>query len=990
MATATSSAFPLNPEAGRDKVTLTSYSGPITWTTTPVSGDQIEFPDSVMVSSSGAISGTSGTYTFRHIVATTGAIQAVSYTLTAGKTASASVSFDASTNDSLNYVTLVSYSGPMTFPTTPVAGDQIAFPSGSDVSNSGSFTGANTTYALYHIIASNGVVEAINYTHSGSNTAPSLPTITNRLVNVGDIESFLITATDPDVGDTLSYTATPLPTNVELSGSTIRTVGHPAGSGYTTVETVETVVTVTDDSGDTGNDSDTTTFVYAVFPASYTGTILTVDETTINPDSPLIDAITSNDISVGDIVDYPTTATDAVSASRTISFASDGLMTATGTRSVKVDNVYYRDKSNSYSRDGPFSITLIGTGPTLTSPLEVVPNSATTSGGQMRFTSDEGSEVVGANGDYRLIAITSGFGTPTRAQVMAGLGPDGNAALFDSGLLQQAATVEEVVTVTGLPTAGAGYWIFLCLEDQYGGRTLEGPTTLTTTTTGLPPQWSTVPNQTFTEGVAFSFNFRDYVTDAVSFSIAGLAQNTTLVLNPTTGVLSGTPDTIDASGEPGSNTNYNVIVQATNATGSSSTSLVISFYNTAPPVTISQIGSQSWKEGVNFSLVLSAFISGATSYQIEYDDNGTFTDAEPTFTAYGLSFDSANGVLSGTPNSTMPPDSPIVYRARGVNADGNGDWLQFTATIDALAPPTFNGPIPAQNFTQGTSVSVNFASYFANETSITTVLPSGSGLSLSSAGLLTGTPNASDVAASPYVLTLTASNADGNVTGTVSITVSASIVPILIAGFPDFSYNIGGAVSINFTNYIQNATSYTVAGLPVGTGIIQQTNGLGGTWNQSDSDAAPFVVTVTGTNSQGSVSDTFLINTLAAPSEILDIYDPIAQFDKFWGDPYRVKVKDGASNWTQITLYNDGEPHILNNYTELKVSLSDGVNTYEADSANDPLIFDASPGGGKFNVRLGKVSAPAGNYYLDVYYKDLTHPDYVMFTADRSLIVEVR
>ena len=108
------------------------------------------------------------------------------------------------------------------------------------------------------------------------------------------------------------------------------------------------------------------------------------------------------------------------------------------------------------------------------------------------------------------------------------------------------------------------------------------------------------------------------------------------------------------------------------------------------------------------------------------------------------------------------------------------------------------------------------------------------------------------------------------------------------------------------------------------------------------------------------------------------------------GRPYRVKVKDGASNWTQINLYNDGSPHILNNYTELKVSLSDGVNTYEADSANVPLVFDASPGGGKFNVRLGKVSAPVGLYYLDVYYKDLTHPDYVMFTAERSLIVEVR
>lgn len=975
MATATSSALPLNPVTGRSVVTLTSYSGQITWTTTPISGDQIEYPDQLTVTAAGVISGPAGTYTLRHIIATTGAIQAFSFVISAQTSASSVVALTPAINGDFDYVTLTSYSGPMTFAVTPVAGDQIVFPSTVTVGADGSFSGANTSYTIWHV-RQNGVVEAITYVHSGANTAPQFGVIADVVANQTDAANFSIAATDPDTGDSLTYSHDVLPNGITRTTDTI-------SGTYNNEETVLTTFTVQDDSGDTGNDSDTAQVLFSIARAGYTITSLTVNYANLNPDSPLIAAITDGDLTVGDQVDYPTSATDAIGTSRTIGFASDGLMSATGTRSIVVPGIYIRDSSNAYARTGPFQVTLVGTGPALTSPLEVVPNSPTTSGGQMRFTADE-------SGNYRLIVIPSGFGTPTRDQVMAGAGPDGNIPLFDSGLTAQTATVEEVVTVTGLPIQGAGYWVFLALEDALTGVTLEGPVTLATKTSGQPPSWSAIPLQNWSEGTAVNLDFRAFCTDAVTFSIAGLPAGTGLSLNPSTGVLSGSPNLFDAAGAPGTTTSYTFNVSATNATGTTQTTFDADVYRLNPPATISQIVSQSWKEGVNFSLVLSAFISGATSYQIEYDDNGTFTDAEPTFTAYGLSFVSANGVLSGTPNSTMPPDSPIVYRARAVNADGNGDWLQFTATIDALAPPTFNGPIPAQNFTQGTSVSVNFASYFANETSITTVLPSGSGLSLSSAGLLTGTPNASDVAASPYVLTLTASNADGNVTGTVSITVSASIVPILIAGFPDFSYNIGGAVSINFTNYIQNATSYTVAGLPVGTGIIQQTNGLGGTWNQSDSDAAPFVVTVTGTNSQGSVSDTFLINTLAAPSEILDIYDPIAQFDKFWGDPYRVKVKDGASNWTQITLYNDGEPHILNNYTELKVSLSDGVNTYEADSANDPLIFDASPGGGKFNVRLGKVSAPAGNYYLDVYYKDLTHPDYVMFTADRSLIVEVR
>lgn len=975
MATATSSAIALNTNTGRSVVTLTSYSGPITFATTPISGDQIEYPDQITVSTNGTITGPAGTYTVRHIIATTGAVQAVSYVRTSNNSASQVLILDTDLANDFNYVTLTSYSGPMTWATTPVAGDQIVYPSNVSIGLDGSFSGANSTYTLWHIIATTGIVQALSYTHSGANTAPSFGTIPDVIANQTDTANFSIAATDPDTGDVLTYGHDVLPNGITRTGATV-------SGTYNNEETVLTTFTVQDDSGDTGNDSDTIQVLFSIARAGYTITTLTVNYANLNPDSPLISAITDSDLAVGDQIDYPVTATDAVGNTRTIGFASDGLMSATGTRSVVVPGIYIRDKSNAYSRTGPFQITLKGTGPVLTSALSVVTDSETTVGGDMTFTADE-------SGNYRLIVIPSGFGTPTKDQVLAGLGPDSKVALFDSGLTAQTATVPETVTVTGLPTQGAGYWVFLALEDAVGGVTLEGPVTLTTITTGQPPVWSSVPDQTFTEGAQFSFNFRNYVTDAVSFSIAGLAQGTLITLNPTTGVLSGTPTTTDASGAPGSTTNYNVIVQATNATGSSSTSLVISFYNTAPPVTLNQIGSQSWKQSVNFSLVLSAFISGATSYQIEYDNNGSWVDASPTFSGYGLAFDTVNGVLSGTPNATMPPDSPITYRARGVNADGNGDWLQFVATIDALAAPTFNGPIPAQTFTQGTAVSVNFAGYFANETTITTVLPAGSGLSLSSSGLLTGTPTASDVAASPYVLTLTASNSDGSVTGTVSITVNASVLPILIAGFPDFSYNIGGAVSINFTNYIQNATSYVVTGLPAGTGIVQQTNGLGGTWSQADSDAAPFVVVVTGINANGQVQDAFQLNTLAAPSPIIKVTDPVAHVVKFYGDPYRVSVQNGSDNWAQIQLYNSGVAYLLNNVTLLKVKLTQGATTVLYDSVTSPNLFDTSPGSGKFNVKLGQMGLSAGYYNLEIFYRDLQSTNDTDFTLSRKILAEV-
>lgn len=777
MATATSSALPLNTATGRSVVTLTSYSGPITWATTPVSGDQIEYPDQITVGVDGTITGPAGTYTVRHIIATTGAVQAVSYVRAAVNSASASISLDVDIVDEFDYVTLSSYSGPMTFTTTPVAGDQIAYPNQVTVGSDGSFSGANSTYTIWHIVASTGIVEAISYTHSGANTAPTFGSISDVVANQTDTANFSIAATDPDTGDVLTYSHDVLPNGITRTGSTV-------SGTYNNEETVLTTFTVQDDSGDTGNDSDTAQVLFSIARAGYTITTLTVNYANLNPDSPLIAAITDSDLTVGDQVDYPTTVTDAVSATRTIGFASDGLMSVTGTRSVKVDNVYIRDSSASYARTGPFSVTLKGTGPTLTSPLEVVPNSPTSSGGQMRFTTDEGSEVVGANGDYRLIAIPSGFGTPTRAQVMAGNGPDGNPALFDSGLQQQAATVEEIVTVTGLPTQGAGYWIFLCLEDQYGGRTLEGPVTLTTVASGTPPVWSTVPAQSFTEGTAFSLDLSAFCSDFVSFSISGLASGTGLSFNTTTGVLSGTPTTVDASGGVGTTTDYTVIVTAFNATGNAGTTFTASFYALDLPVNSSTIPTLDWRENVAVSIGLGTYITNATGFELEVDSGG-FVDATAVFATYGLTFNATTGAITGTPNATMVAAAPLPMRARGTNPDGNGDWQTFTINVDAASGVLpFMGADSAVSVNSG-SVSVGTFAAVAGELPITYALSGADSalFSIDASAVVTflSAPDYSSPADADanniYQITITGTNTHGSDSINVSVQVASLVDP---------------------------------------------------------------------------------------------------------------------------------------------------------------------------------------------------------------------
>lgn len=857
MATATSAAFTLQEETGRDYVTLTSYSGPITWATTPVSGDQIEYPDSISVGSSGSVTAPAGTYLIRHIVSATGAIQAVSYNPTAQNSASDTAILDTDLSDNFNYVTLSSYSGPMTFATTPIAGDQIVFPTTISIDDTGAFTGANNTYTIWHIIASSGVIESISYTHSGSNTAPVFGGISDVVSTVGDIELFSISASDPDISDVLTYSYDVLPSGINLTGSSVQ-------GTYVYEETVNTTFTVNDGSGGT----DTLNILFSIARAGYTITTIIVNYENLNPDSPLIGAITDSDFTVGDQIDYPITATDAVGETRTIGFASDGLMTVTGTRSIKVDGIYIRDSSASYARVGPFSVTLTGTGPTLTSPLEVVPNSATTSGGQMRFTSDEGSEVVGANGDYRLIAITSGFGTPTRAQVMAGLGPDGNAALFDSGLLQQAATVEEVVTVTGLPTAGAGYWIFLCLEDQYGGRTLEGPVTLTTVASGTPPVWSTVPNQTFNEGTNPNFDLSAYVTDFVSITLSwspALSLNTGTTFNNTTGLLGGTVNTNDASGSPGSTTTHTVTATATNATGSSSTTFDVGFYRLNPPVVSGSIANQSWQEGQAINFGLGTAITGATTYELQID-NGGFADGTAELATYALTFNNSTGVISGTINNTMAANSPFSMRARGVNADGNSAWETFTVNVTTASGAGFFGPIPNQTFSEGSPSSFNFSAYFTNAESYSiSGLPNGTGLSLdSSTGILSGTPNTFDSAASPMSLVVTAVNSNGNATGPATLSITSLNPPVLTAAFPDVINAVGDTFTITPGNNFTGEDSIQVLGLPTGSGLSFDGTTLTGTLSSADKLASPYPITIRAINTDGNKDDTFLMTVTGA------------------------------------------------------------------------------------------------------------------------------
>lgn len=158
MAQVATTSVPFGPAAGRAYVTLTSWAGDAAFTTTPLATDQIEGPDSLTLNVDGTVAGVDGNYTLRHIVASTGSTEGVSYniaTVTGAGVLSPPTGYGSVTLSG----TIQSNSQ---FTVQPVAGDQIWFPTGTTVDAQLNITGSFGDHVIYHVFA-DGTAEAIDY-----------------------------------------------------------------------------------------------------------------------------------------------------------------------------------------------------------------------------------------------------------------------------------------------------------------------------------------------------------------------------------------------------------------------------------------------------------------------------------------------------------------------------------------------------------------------------------------------------------------------------------------------------------------------------------------------------------------------------------------------------------------------------------------------------------------------------------------------------------
>jgi len=377
-----------------------------------------------------------------------------------------------------------------------------------------------------------------------------------------------------------------------------------------------------------------------------------------------------------------------------------------------------------------------------------------------------------------------------------------------TGTLPTGLSISPAGVISGIPTA-AGTFAGITVTATNG----TGPDATQTFAMTIAPAAPTItngppPNGVF--GVAYSFTYTS--TSSPTFSATGTLP-TGLSISPA-GVISGTPTT------PG--TFAGITVTATNGTAPDATqSFSMTIAATPPPApTITNGPPPNGTVGATYSFTYTA------------TDSPTFsaTGTLPT----GLTLSPA-GVISGTPTVAGTFAGITVTATNGTAPDATQN---FAITIAPAAPTITNGPPP--NGTVGVAYSFSYTSTNSPTFSATGTLPTG--LSINSAGMISGTPTAAGTFSG---ITVTATNGTApDATQNFAITIAASAPPPpTITNGPPPNGTVGIAYSFSYTSTNSptfSATGASPTGLSISSaGVISGTPTVAGTFS---------AITVTATN----------------------------------------------------------------------------------------------------------------------------------------------
>ncbi|MCB1225566.1 MAG: putative Ig domain-containing protein, partial [Verrucomicrobiales bacterium] len=386
--------------------------------------------------------------------------------------------------------------------------------------------------------------------------------------------------------------------------------------------------------------------------------------------------------------------------------------------------------------------------------------------------------------------------------------------------------------ISGTPTSTSAASFTIAVVDAYGC----GDTQAFTVTPGCPT--ITVSPATLPNGVVGTpYNETVSATGGVppySYTVLSGTLPAGLALNSSTGVISGTPTSTTGQ-------TFSIrVTDANNCTGTKTFTVV----PVCPAISISPASLPNGTVGVAYSQNLSA--TGGTAPYSYAVTTGTL----PT----GLTL-SAAGLVSGTPTSATSQTFTVTV----TDANGCKGTRSFTVKPACPAITLATTPSPLPDGTVGTSYSASMSAS-GGTAPYTFAVKSGSnlppGLSVSSAGAISGTPTADG----SFNTVITVTDANGCVgEGTITISIGCNSLTLtpssLSAGTVGSAY---GPVVFSQTGGTGAVTWSKTGTLPAGLSFDAGTATLSGT----PTEAGSFSLTVTATDSNdcsGSVNLAFSV-----------------------------------------------------------------------------------------------------------------------------------
>ena len=446
-------------------------------------------------------------------------------------------------------------------------------------------------------------------------------------------------------------------------------------------------------------------------------------------------------------------------------------------------------------------------------------------------------------GRWSSFAVTS-TGSPVAKLTASGTLPSG-ITFADNG--------NGTATVAGAPAPGTAgsYPITITAANGIGANATQN-LVLTVNPELVAPDFSTANATTFAVGKAGTFAIA-----STGNPTPGLTFSSTPALPAGVGITNNGNGTATLAGTApaGSQGVYMVTVTAANSEGTAAETIALTVNS---GLAITSAGSASATAGKAFSFTITSIGTPTATLS----QSGTLPS--------GLRFVSnANGTatLSGTSSTTSGGSYPLTFSA--TNSTGTASQA-FVLTVNQT--PTFSS---ASSLTETAGTAFGFT--VATTGSPTATLSAGAvpaGMSFSDngtgTGLLSGTAT---VAAGTYVIPLTATNAAGTATQTVTLTVKAAgsttgqkVPSFTSAGATQAT--AGTALNFTVTTLGVLPTTISEAGkLPSGITFTNKGNGTATlTGTPSSASGGTYPITLTASNTSGTVTQSFVLTVVARPS----------------------------------------------------------------------------------------------------------------------------